>query len=203
MNLQETGAFISMCRKEKGLTQEKLAKQLFVSEKAVSKWECGKGFPDSSLLLPLCEILGINANELLSGKRLTGESYKANAEKNLVALKDLQLKSTKHLLCLEWVIGIIATLFYMLSIFSASYFVEELAWKIVLISVGFIILFVAIGFCIHIERNVGFYECKHCHHKYIPSYNAVLFSMHCGRTRYMKCPKCHKWSWNKKTVDGD
>ncbi len=200
MNLKETGAFIAKCRKEKGLTQEKLAEKLFVSEKAVSKWECGKGFPDTSLIIPLCDILGITANELLSGKKLTAEDYKQNAENNLVALKDLQEKSAKHLLALEWVIGGMATIFYMLSIFSAACFVENLAWRIVLICLGFVALFIAVGFCLHIERNVGFYECTHCHHKYIPTYKAVIWSMHRGRTRYMKCPKCGKYSWNKKSL---
>lgn len=201
MNLRETGAFIAKCRKEKGLTQEKLAEKLFVSEKAVSKWECGKGFPDTSLIVPLCEVLEITANELLSGKRLSMEDYKQNAESNLVSLKDMQAKSSKHLLMLEWVIGGMATFFYMFSILSAAYFVENLAWRIVLICFGFVAFFIAIGFCVHIERNAGFYECGHCHHKYIPTYSAVIWSMHAGRTRYMKCPKCGKRSWSKKRIE--
>lgn len=200
MDLKQTGEFIARCRKEKGLTQGKLAEKLFVSEKAVSKWECGKGFPDTALIVPLCEILGVTANELLTGKKLTTENYKSVAESNLVELKDLQSKSAKHLLVLEWVIGVIAVAFYFLSIFSASYFVENLAWRVVLICAGFVVLFVAIGFCLHIERNAGFYECGHCHHKYIPTYGAVIWSMHIGRTRYMKCPKCGKRSWSKKTI---
>ena len=200
MDLKQTGEFIAKCRKEKGLTQEKLAEKLFVSEKAVSKWECGKGFPDTALIVPLCEILGVTANELLTGNKLTTENYKTAAENNLVELKDSQVKSAKHLLVLEWVIGIIATVFLFLSVFSASYFVENLAWRVVLICAGVVVLFVAIGFCLHIERNAGFYECGHCHHKYIPTYGAVIWSMHVGRTRYMKCPKCGKRSWSKKTV---
>ena len=42
---------------------------------------------------------------------------------------------------------------------------------------------------------------KKCKYKYIPSYKQVLFAMHSGRTRYMRCPKCHKKSWNKKVID--
>ncbi len=200
MDLKKTGEFIANCRKEKGFTQEKLAKKLFISEKTVSKWECGKGFPDTSLLLPLCEVLGISANELLIGKKLEEQEYKKVAEENLIALKDEREKSVKHLLTLEWVIGFMGTIFFLLAVFSASYFVESLAWRIVLLAVGFIVIFITCGFCLHIERNAGFYECQHCHHNYIPSYNAVLWSMHMGRTRYMKCPKCGKRTWCKKNI---
>ena len=70
MDLKKTGEFIAERRKEKGLTQQALAEQIFVSEKTISKWECGKGFPDTSLILPLCEALEISANELLSAHKL-------------------------------------------------------------------------------------------------------------------------------------
>lgn len=46
----------------------------------------------------------------------------------------------------------------------------------------------------------GYYECRKCNYKYIPSYNSVLFAMHTGRTRYMKCPHCGKKSWQKKVI---
>ena len=203
MNLSEIGLFIANCRKKKGLTQEKLAQKLFISEKTVSKWECGKGFPDSSLILPLCQVLDISANELLSGKSLTDVTYKESAEQNLIKLKSLQESSWRYLLILEIVIGYMATTLFLLSIFSASYFVDVLAWRVVLIVFGFLNLFVALGFCLHIERNAGFYECRYCHGKFIPSYSAVLWSMHCSRTRYMKCPHCHKRSWCKKTTSGE
>ena len=77
MDLSVTGKFISERRKEKGLTQVKLAEKLNVSEKTISKWECGKGFPDTTLILPLCEILENSANELLSAKLLpTDKEYR-------------------------------------------------------------------------------------------------------------------------------
>ena len=87
MDLKLVGKFIAQKRKEKNLTQSALADLLFISEKTVSKWECGKGFPDTSLILPLCSALEISANELLSGKTLTEQEYKTSAEKNLIELK--------------------------------------------------------------------------------------------------------------------
>ena len=65
----EFGAFLSQLRKEKGLTQKQLADRLFVSDKAVSRWECGNGFPDINQLQPLSEALGVSLTELLNAKR--------------------------------------------------------------------------------------------------------------------------------------
>ncbi|MDE7084364.1 MAG: helix-turn-helix domain-containing protein [Clostridia bacterium] len=70
MNQIETGKFIKTARKEKSLTQRELAEKLNISEKTVSKWETGNGLPEVSLMLPLCKILDITVNELLSGERL-------------------------------------------------------------------------------------------------------------------------------------
>ena len=87
MNQTEIGAFIAGCRKEKGLTQSQMAEQLGITDRAVSKWETGKSMPDASLMLELCEILGITVNELLSGERLGTESFEKKADENLIALK--------------------------------------------------------------------------------------------------------------------
>ena len=70
INKEEFGAFVAQLRKEKGLTQKDLAQKLFVSDKAVSKWETGASIPDTALLLPLAELLGVTVTELLMGRRL-------------------------------------------------------------------------------------------------------------------------------------
>ena len=66
---------IAKCRKEKKLTQAQLAERLNITDRAVSKWETGKSMPDSSIMLELCEILGITVNDLLSGEKISMESY--------------------------------------------------------------------------------------------------------------------------------
>lgn len=63
------GSFVAELRKEKGYTQKELASQLFISDKAVSKWETGASIPDTSLLIPLAELLGVSVTELLLSKR--------------------------------------------------------------------------------------------------------------------------------------
>ena len=201
MDLQVTGKFIKERRKAKGLTQLGLSQKLSVSEKTVSKWECGNGFPDTTLMLPLCSVLGITANELLSAKLLSSEEYKDMAEQNLIELKDKVQKANKHLLTFEWVFGYLMTLGYIVCIFVASFVQMFWVWRALLIAFGFINLIVGVIFSIRIEQVAGFYECGNYKHKYVPTYKSVFFSMHYGRTRYMKCPKCGKKTWQKKTID--
>ena len=201
MDLQKTGKFIKELRKEKSLTQTDLAQKLCISEKTISKWECGKGFPDTSLILPLCEALGITSNELLSAKKLSSSEYKTEAEKNLCTLKAQQEKSTKFLLLLEIVIGFIVSANLLVLVLVSSLTILPTWLRICLIVFGFTQFIIGITFSIAIEKDAGFYECAHCHHKYIPTYNSVLWSLHVNRTRYMKCPKCGKKSWQKKVVN--
>lgn len=73
MDAKSTGVFIALLRKEKGYSQKELAEKLAVTDKAVSRWETGKGFPDVSLLKPLSRELGVSVGELLSGERICQE----------------------------------------------------------------------------------------------------------------------------------
>ena len=204
MDLSITGKFIAERRKEKGFTQVKLAEKLNVSEKTISKWECGNGFPDTTLILPLCEVLEISANELLSAKLLpTEKEYKQQAEQNLIEMKKQQDITTKNLLSLEIAIGYLSSITFMVFIFVASFCSLSVAWRISLIVIGFLNFCVGVMYCIAIEAKAGFYKCEHCKHRYIPTYKSVLFSTHFGRTRYMKCPNCGKKSWQKKVVSKD
>ena len=86
MDQIKTGRFIAEERKRKGFTQRRLAEALGISDKTVSKWECGNGFPDVSLLLPLCGQLDVSVNELLAGERVSTENNRKKAEENMVDL---------------------------------------------------------------------------------------------------------------------
>ena len=90
MNQEKVGKFISQCRKEKGITQAQLAAKFGVSNVAVSKWENGKSCPDVSIMIELCDLLGITVNELLSGERINTEDYKEKAESNLISAQSEQ-----------------------------------------------------------------------------------------------------------------
>lgn len=67
---EKFGAFVATLRKEKGLTQKELAERLFISDKAVSKWETGASIPDTALLMPLADVLGVTVTELLMSRRM-------------------------------------------------------------------------------------------------------------------------------------
>lgn len=97
MNQEKIGKFIALCRKEQKLTQEELAEKLNITYKAVSKWECGKGLPDASIMLDLCNILKINVNDLLSGEKVDNNKYVNNAEENLIILTK-QIEKRKKIL---------------------------------------------------------------------------------------------------------
>ena len=123
MNQIKIGKFIAECRKKNNLTQMQLAEKLNITDRAISKWKNGKGMPDSSIMLDLCNELKISVNELLCGELIEMNNYNEVAEKMLL----------------------------------------EMA-------------------------------------QYVPKYSQVYFAMHSGTTRYMKCPKCNKKSWQIKTL---
>ena len=114
MDQIKIGRFIAELRKEKNLTQRQLAELLNISDKTISKWECGKGLPEVSLMLPLCEILEITVNELLCGERIEKEVYEEKAEETLVTLiteQEIHKKKYFLLLTVLPLISCIAVLF--------------------------------------------------------------------------------------------
>ena len=87
MNQEKIGKFIASCRKKQKLTQEQLAEKLGITYKAVSKWETGKGLPDASIMMDLCNILEISVNDLLSGEKIAKEQYDDKVDENLIKLQ--------------------------------------------------------------------------------------------------------------------
>ena len=200
MDQIKIGKFIAECRKKNNLTQMQLAEKLNITDRAISKWENGKGMPDSSIMLDLCNELKISVNELLSGEVLEMNKYNEKVEKNLLEIVKQKEESDKRLLTMEIVIGVLISIVFFALIFIAS-FVEMEDWlRIILIITGFIPFIIMIPFAIRIEQIAGYYECQKCHNKYIPTYSSVLWAMHINRTRYMKCPKCNQRSWQKKVI---
>lgn len=203
MDQLKIGKYISEKRKEKGLTQAVLADSLGITDRAVSKWERGKGLPDASIMLELCDRLEISVNELLSGEDIDMKDYNKKAEENLLEMKKQNEQYAKAMLKNEWVIGAGSTIIFFGSVIIASY-AEMPAWaRIVLIGLATVIFIIGITSALRIEQVAGYYECQCCHHKYVPKFSTVFFSMHIGRTRYMRCPKCNKHSWQKKVINND
>ncbi len=198
MDQIKIGKFIAQCRKEKSLTQMQLAEKLNITDRAVSKWETGKTMPDSSIMLPLCDILGISVTELLCGERLTMNNKET--EQALLDMVKQKEEADKRLLALEWVICILSVIVLLIPIVIVSVMPMEEWQKTVLVFSGLIPSIIGLGFALKIEQVAGYYECKKCGHRYVPTFKAVNLAMHMGRTRYMKCPECHEKSWQKKVI---
>ena len=200
MDQIKIGKFIAERRKLKNLTQSQLAEKLNITDRAVSKWENGRSLPDSSIMLELCEMLEITVNDLLSGEVVVMEKYNKELENNLLEIVKEKERADRRLLRIETVMGIVSiALMLALCVFAAYAPIED--WiRIALIIIGFVPVLVLTPFMIRIEQIAGYYECKKCGHRHIPKYSSVFASMHRGRTRYMKCPKCHERSWQKKVI---
>ena len=157
--------------------------------------------PDASLMLDLTNILGISVNELLSGEVIKKEDYMNKAEDKLIELQAKNQSYAKQLLALEWVISILGLLIFLPLTYIAAEFEMETYLRVILIVVAIIVFMVACCFAIRIEQVAGFYKCSNCGHKYVPTYKSVFLARHIGRSRKMRCPKCHTKCWHKKVVE--
>ena len=200
MDQVKIGKFIAECRKNKKMTQADLAEKLNITDRAVSKWENGRAMPDSSLMLDLCGELGISVNELLSGEMIEMKDYEKKAEELLMEMQKQKEENDKRLLHMEILMSILSILPLLISTLIVSIVPMEETIGSVIVATSLIPLLIAAPVALRIEQTAGYYECKKCHHKYVPTYMGVFLAMHYGRTRYMKCPKCNKLSWNKKVI---
>lgn len=121
------GNFISLCRKDKKLTQEKLAEKLNVSVNAVSKWERGLNLPDYSNLQALCEILEISLNEFFAGEHLKENEIEKQSEKNILSVLQFANDKNKKYKMLMIIISILLIILFVI------------LGRIVLVKCGYII----------------------------------------------------------------
>ena len=200
MDQIKIGKFIASCRKRQGMTQAVLAEKLGISDRAVSKWETGKSMPDSGIMLELCDLLKINVNELLSGEKIMAEIYDKRAEENLLAMKRQLEEKNRQMLRAEYWIALPAALAGLVMVFVAS-FVEMPPWlRVMLLAFALVMIFAVAFIAVGIEQKAGYYECQKCGHRYVPTYWQTNLAQHAGRTRYMKCPRCGKRSWQRKVL---
>ena len=191
MDQMRIGKFIAESRKALGLTQRQLADTLDISDKTVSKWECGKGLPEVSLMLPLCRTLGISVNEMLSGERLDEESYKERAEENMMDLIKENAENKKGM-ALSVIWGTITVIAVCSLITIASYLQLPVIVRILLIILAFATAVAGIGAAAVLEVKAGYYECPGCGELFVPSIGEYVKGYHTFTKRRLTCPRCGK-----------
>lgn len=200
MDQIKIGRFIQERRKMQNLTQMQLSEMLGITDRAISKWETGRALPDSSIMLELCEILKISVNDLLSGEVVSMDNYNIESEKNLIDLVKKKEETDRRFLFIEWVVGCLSVFILLAMSIIAAYIDMPDYLRVIIVVSGLVPCLIGIFFALRIEQTAGYYECKKCGHRHVPTYNQVLWALHFGRTRYMKCPECNKWSWQKKVI---
>ena len=201
MNQVKIGKFIAGCRKQKGLTQMQLSDKLGITDKAISKWERGIAMPDTSIMLELCDILGISVNELLCGEKINMENNEQKNEQLLLDMaKELEHKN-KTIWSSMWAIMIVSMTALFAGIFIAAFLIPEGVWQLVTILAVCVVFFIPCLYALKLEVSVGVYKCKKCGYEIVPTYKEALMAMHKGTTRHLKCPKCQKRTWCKKVIN--
>ncbi len=200
MDQVKIGKLISECRKSVNLTQMQLAEKLGITDRAVSKWETGKAMPDTSIMLELCDVLGISVNELLSGEKINMENNNQKNEQLLLDMaKELERKN-KTIWSSMWAIMIVSIIALLAGLFIAAFLIPEGVWQLVTILGVCVVFLIPCFYALKLEVSVGAYKCKNCGHEIVPTYMQALNAMHAGTTRYLKCPKCNKRTWCKKVI---
>ena len=179
MDQIKTGKFIADERKKKGYTQRQLAEQLGISDKTISKWERGNGFPEISLLLPLCNELDLSVNELLTGEE-------AQESKKKIILSGM----------VSALVIIAATPMFVV----AGAFPMEDWMRIALIAVGIVVIVIGIAIACILDRDAGAYECPECKTRFVPEMGAYVMGPHTLTRRKLVCPHCGAHRYCKKVL---
>lgn len=194
MEQVKIGKFIQEMRKAQSLTQRELAEKLNISDKTVSKWETGNGLPEVGLMLPLCEVLGISVNELLSSERLDEKQYFKKAEENIMDLLKEKAEAKKKIV-LSLFIMLMAMISAVTLVVIAGYLEMQIWLRVLLIGIAVVIIAIAVGVACVLDREAGVYECPKCGERFVPTMKAYVLGAHTITRRRLKCPHCGKRSY--------
>ena len=200
MDQIKIGRFIAERRKKASLTQMQLAEKIGITDKAISKWERGIAMPDTSIMLKLCDILGISVNELLCGEKIDMENNNQKNEQLFLDMAKELEKKNKTVWTSMWIIMGVSVIGLIGGLAGAAFLIPEGIWQLLTI-LGICVLFlIPCFYALKLEVSVGAYKCKNCGHEIVPTYTQALNAMHMGTTRYLKCPECGKRTWCKKVL---
>lgn len=183
------GRFIAERRKALGLTQRQLAEQLSVSDKAVSKWETGRGLPEVSLMPSLCAALGITVNDLLSGEYVSERDYQKKAEENMMELMkqnaENKLRMAQSLTC-----GAVTIVTVCALVCLASFLPLPVAARIALLAFAIATAVAGIWAAATLDVRAGWFECPHCKELFVPPMADYVKGCHTFTKRRLTCPRC-------------
>ena len=199
MDQIKIGKFIAEERKAKKYTQRELADKLSISDKTISKWERGNGFPEVSLLLPLCNELEITVNELLSGERLQAMDYKKKAEKNMVNLVKEAQESKKKII-MSAMVGVLVIVAAVPLFIVAGMFEMQVWTRVLLMGIGFVITVMGIAIACVLDREAGAFECPECNNRFVPDMKSYIMGPHTITKRKLVSPYCGAHKYCKKVL---
>ena len=183
------GRFIAERRKALGLTQRQLAERLAVSDKAVSKWETGRGLPDVLLMPPLCAALGITVNDLLSGERVGEGDYRKKAEENMMELVRENAQNRQRLLQSIACGGVTVVAVCALVALAAFLPLPALA-RVALLLLAMATAVAGIWAAATLDVRAGWFECPHCKELFVPPMADYVKGCHTFTKRRLTCPRC-------------
>ena len=183
------GRFIAERRKALGLTQRQLAERLAVSDKAVSKWETGRGLPDVLLMPPLCAVLGITVNDLLSGERVGEGDYRKKAEENMMELMRENAQNRQRLLQSIACGGV--TVVAVCALVALAAFLPLPAFaRVALLLLAMATGVAGIWAAATLDARAGWFECPHCKELFVPPMADYVKGCHTFTKRRLTCPHC-------------
>lgn len=191
MDQIKIGRFIAETRKARGLTQRQLSNALSISDKTISKWECGKGLPEVSLMLPLCDTLHITVNDLLSGEKVSEVDYQKKAEQNMMDLIRENEESKKKIV-LSVICGVITIVAVCSLIVIASFIEMPAILRILLIVFAISVAVAGIGSSAALDIQAGYFECPYCKAQFVPATGDYVKGYHTLTKRKLTCPECGK-----------
>ena len=185
------GKFIAEMRKRQGLTQRQLADALSISDKTISKWECGKGLPEVSLMLPLCGELEISVNDLLSGELVSETEYRKKAEGHMMELMK-ENEENKKKMVLSVICGMITIIAVCALITIAAYLQLPAALRAALLVLAAVTAAAGIGAACILDVKAGYFECPHCGTLFVPAMGDYVKGYHTFTKRSLTCPQCQR-----------
>ena len=198
MDQIKIGKFIAECRKKKNLTQAQLAEKMNVTDRAISKWETGKAMPDSGIMPKLCNILGINVNELLCGEKIDIEQKEEQLNELIFKMATNEERYHKRLLYSAGIIVVTSLVALICLITLISLLIPECGFQDFMIMMSVILFIIPCIIALKYKVETGYYECKNCQHMFVPKYKEIILLMQTPTRRLLKCTKCGKWTWCKK-----